>query len=217
MAKRKPAGTGPNFAARPFHPYALAIGQVALAFNHMHEMLGVLFAGVMQSTAEGIHQSISVWHSAGFDRPKRQMLRAAIRLPSAAAVDRHSTLVADVTWLLDRADELEEARNNSIHGPLILLEPKPEYIGDPDTPPLVMPDVLLGNPRAKKLVVALHKSGLLSEFRWCRNTARALSLYSVHLGFALMDSQQPWPRRPTLPVRKPKSVHRGRRRRSDGI
>lgn len=212
MAKRVTSGIGPNFAAKPFRPYALAIGQVALAFNHMHEMLGLLFAGVMQSTGDVIHQSILVWHSAGLDRPKRQMLRAAIQQPSRDAVGRRPNMVADIKWLLDRADELEEVRNNTIHGPLFLMEPKPEYADDTETPPMVMPDILLGNPRAQKLVNALHKSGLLSEFRWCRDTARELTRYSVRMGFGLLDSALPWPNRPTLPIRRPKKSRRGLRR-----
>jgi hypothetical protein len=166
----------------------------------------------MQTNTDGISQSLLIWHSAGFDRPKRLMLRAALRKPSARAVMLNPDLVAEVTWLLDRIDELEEVRNNTIHGPLFLFAPETGQDDGSTLPGRVMPDMLLGNPRARKLLGILKKSDLLTEYRWCRDAARTLSLYSVFMGFAVIDHAQPWPHRPRLPIRKPRNDRGGRRR-----
>lgn len=211
MAARKERATtknGPNYATKAYEPYALAIGQVALAFNHLHEMLGVLFGAVMQTSVSGIGQSFLVWHSSQFDRPKRHMLKAALGGMSATAQARLPTFRDEVVWLLHQVDELEEVRNNTIHSPLLLFTPDLERDGAEPHWGRVMPDALLGNPRAKKLI---GKSDLLNEFRWCRDTARALSIYSVHMGFSLFDPSQPWPKRPRLPNRGQRKSRRGQR------
>jgi len=64
-----------EFRVPAFDPYALAIGRLALAWNNLHERLAALFwtilgAGVM-------NQPIAIWKSANFDRPRREMLKAA--------------------------------------------------------------------------------------------------------------------------------------------
>jgi hypothetical protein len=70
---RKKAYRRETFAGRRYKPYALAIGQLTLAWNGLHEDLALLFIELL---AKGrAYPATDLWNSAAFDRPKRAMLR----------------------------------------------------------------------------------------------------------------------------------------------
>jgi hypothetical protein len=204
-------GRGPNYASRAYAPYALAIGQAALAFNHFHDVLGVAFFGINQSPVSGLSQCIAIWQAAQLDRPKRQLFRAALLHLEPISEKRRPLLRSEFEWLLNQADELEDVRNNAVHAPLMQYERELEWPDDTSRiPGTVYPNIHLQNPRAKRLA----KKDLLSEYRWCRDVAQVLALYSYDLVRAYAHKEIVWPNRPRLPTRKMRSGRRDQRRQS---
>jgi hypothetical protein len=65
-----------RFTEPGYARYATAIGQLCLAWNDLHEKLGMLFLAAMGAT--NAPKLAKVWHSSNFDRPKRLMLSACI-------------------------------------------------------------------------------------------------------------------------------------------
>ncbi len=176
-----------------FEAYTLAVGKVAHAWNYLHERLGQLFA-LLTGADRGI--ALAVWYSTDNDRAQRKMLRAAI---AAAAPQRWASIpkaVTDLTWLLDRADEVSEHRNNAIHAPSSL------YIGGSEDGGSEMgASYFHGNPRAKKLI----GKRLISEFDWCERFTETLSRFAQATESAIaFPSQYPWPALPRKPVRNGK-------------
>ena len=177
-----------------FEAYTLAVGKVAHAWNYLHEKLGQLFVVVSGADRK---IALAIWYSTDSDRAQRLMLRAAV---AASGKDRWpSALLApdDLKWLLDRADELAEQRNNVIHAPCSL------YIS-PGTPVRseLGASFLHGHPRARKLM----GKKLLVEFDWCERFAETLSDFTQRVETGLAFSERyPWPERPRLPTRGLKS------------
>ena len=95
-----------------FEAYTLAVGKVAYAWNFLLERLGRLFVVVtdMDRTV-----AFAVWYSTENDRAQQKMLLAAIVATAAERWTRHPTAKEDLKWLLDRAIELGEDRNNAVH------------------------------------------------------------------------------------------------------
>jgi hypothetical protein len=89
-----------RFTSPAFRPYALLIGQVALAWNDLQESLGELFAGIMLGADD--HQAAAVWQSAKADRAKRDMLKAAMKGMSLVTIKRHPKLEEEIEWILGR-------------------------------------------------------------------------------------------------------------------
>jgi hypothetical protein len=205
-----------RFTERGFRPYVLAIGQLALAWNDLHEKLGMMFVTLMGGG--WVNLPAAVWQSAHFDRPKREMLRAAILNQTAKFEAHYPTLKDDLLYVLGQCETIEEARNNAVHSPLLLgtfgplsagLTGQWERVGKP----YVFPDLLLSHPRARKLS---SKKDLLAEFRWCRNATLVLRNYIVLIDHA-MDARGrggPWPDKPSLPNRGEKKTPKASRPRS---
>ena len=176
-----------------FEAYTLALGKVAHAWNYLHEKLGQLFV-VISGADRNI--ALAIWYSTNSDRTQREMLRAAV---AATSVDRWKTLPKaqeHLTWLLDRADELAEQRNNAIHAPCSL------YIGGGENGGAEMGAAFFyGHPRARKLM----GKKLLVEFDWCERYAETLSRFTKKLETAIaFAGQYPWPDLPSKPARKAK-------------
>lgn len=200
-----------RFAEKEFKPYVIAIGQVALTWNDLHEALAELFVTVMGGG--WTKKILSVWNSAGFDRPKRKMLEGAINHMDSMWATRRPKMVADVMWLLQRADDLEEARNNCIHSPLLLLGGLGRLflaLAQNKPPNWIVPQTIRDNPRAKKLA----QKDLLSEFRWCRDAAVVLIEFSARIDIALADDREEWPDRPKMPNRGQQKARRRQRRKA---
>jgi hypothetical protein len=199
-----------NFSELHFRSIEIAIGRVALAWNSLHEVLGLLFTQVMgapHAHAELGPMYAAVWQSAKFDRPKRELLRAAIKF----AVGRSDTLKADIEWLLLEADKIEDARNDAIHSPLFRISQDNPFAGYHFEANKILSDTLLGNPRANKL----SDDDLLPLFKRTYKVAIILRDYawSIHLRLRGV-ARSPWPRRPSLPSRPPKKIFPLARRRA---
>jgi hypothetical protein len=197
MAKRaapRTLGAKESYTGKEFRPYALAIGQAALAWNGLHEALAMLFwtllGGGFIDTAAG------VWNSAGFDRARRGMVRGALDGTTERARIQHPKMMSDIKFLLDRADELENARNDVVHTPLYRLHRWGGMI--PRTAETALPDVIFRNARALNIA---KKQDILAEFRWCRKQGAALRQYAMRLDRALTSQGAAWPKRPILPNR----------------
>jgi len=198
-----------RYATAEFRPYVTALGQLALAWNELHENLGSLFLTTMlpnrpQAGDAVFNSSLWVWHSVKSDRTQRDMLREAIeRCPW-----RRDKLVTDGFWLLDRANSLSDQRNDAIHAPLFyagkyLFGELTEGRGQ------VVPRFWSFNPRARKL---WERANLLAEFRYCRDTAMVLADYTKEIESSQINLQRPWPDRPSLPIRPPKKIPPSQRR-----
>jgi hypothetical protein len=210
MAKKKPLkwkipewARASRYSEKTIRPHALAIGQLALAWNDLHEQMGMIFLILIKAD---IHSGGPIWNSHNFDRPKRMLLRAAVEnVPLTPKLARLPKLMEEVLWIINRADSLEDTRNDAIHAPLVVLR-KPHvlalYSGNRDS--MVIPDAFLRNTRAAKL----REKNLLAEFRWCRNCALILRDYAIAIYTALDPpvARFPWPDRPSLPNRPPKSL-----------
>jgi hypothetical protein len=203
-----------RYTERALKPYVSAIGQLSLAWNDLHEQLAAIFhvlldRGVRRLDERGIEldtdeRPIKLWNSAKFDRPKRELLRAAIETVTDEERESFPKLLDDLTWLLKRADALEDARNDAVHSPLMYIGSARlmrEAFGS-----MIMPNLLYGNPRGTKLA----KKDLLNEFRWCRDSALALRDFAnlISGSLALGTVALPWPDRPSLPNRGEKKTSR---------
>ena len=73
MEKRRwPAITGPVYK-----PYVIAIGQLTLAWNELHESLALLFIELLANGRA--YPATDIWNAAAFDRPKRLLLKSLLR------------------------------------------------------------------------------------------------------------------------------------------
>jgi hypothetical protein len=201
---------------RQFGPYAVAIGHVVIAWNRLHEELGLLFAAVRCAKKPDLGDSDrldalvtewklmgAVWSSSLYDRPKRSMLLAIVNNSEMIdALRRFPKAFADLKWLLSEVEKLEDFRNNAVHLPLrmggrIGQKLTTENLWQELTS--VNPDVHMQNRRALRLAA---KTGpdILREFRWTRLCCIHLSRFAHHMVPALVFDAK-WPDRPSLPMR----------------
>jgi hypothetical protein len=118
-----------RYTASEFRPYVTALGQFALAWSDMQESLGALFWTLMSPhSVEGAvahHEPLFVWYAIRSDRSQRDMLKAAV---NHLTIDWQRTLlVAETNWIIDRANELEDRRNDAIHSPLVFAKDLVQY------------------------------------------------------------------------------------------
>lgn len=174
-----------------FRPYATALGQIALAWNGLHTEMAMLFCSIMGGGYS--NQFLAVWHALKNDRAQRSILEAAAR--EARNVREYETelgksLLEEIHWINGQANSIEDARDDALHSPLW------------GSGKQVIPLSGLGHTRAKKLMEAEAKRGLLAEFRWCRDASLVLTDYVKSIeGHVSGRSQKPWPQRPSLPNR----------------
>jgi hypothetical protein len=123
------------------------------------------------------------------DRAQRDMLLAAAENTFRGAIP--TTFHEDVKWLCDRTTSLEDLRNDALHSP---------YWGNiiRESEVIVMPNINLGHIRAQKL----FPKNILTEFRYCRDSAIFLSKFAWKMDCALSDCTLPWPDKPVLPARR---------------
>jgi len=198
---------GDRFTERRFRPYVLAIGQVALAWNDLHEELAMLF--VTMNGGGWIEPHLGIWNSASMDRARRAMIRGLNANYTAREKAEFPRRQPEINWLLAEAEKLENDRNNIIHSPLFLV--RGGGIAAGYTGQAALPHTLGRNIRALNLS---EKRDLLSYFRGCRNAALMLRDFTHHLKRAISASGAPWPRRPVLPDREQKTGHPDRHPRS---
>lgn len=194
---------GERYSCNNFRPYVIAIGQAALAWNDLHQRLALLFERV--SGAELYGTGLAIWNAAPSDRAAREMLRATLPGVPNRWLRGFPAAQDDIAWLLTEAEKLEDARNNTVHVPLWMVETNTRGTE-------ILPQFLLGHRRANRLL----EKDLLTEFRWCRDTALVLRNYAIALRNALTYREPselfPWPDRPTLPNRGHKKAPQAERR-----
>jgi hypothetical protein len=181
--------------------YAIAVGQVALAWNSLCDSFAALFWTVLGGGDSGV--PLAAWNSLKSDRAQREMLKDAAKAfflkgGGMRATDKYPTAAADVAWIFSEANKLEDDRNNAVHSPLI-LHPQGALslrLGMPSRA-RVMPATVLENSRALNLA----EKDLLAEFRRCRDAALILRNYCRRADWALCHEPQSWPQRPRLPPR----------------
>ena len=176
------------YTHRAFRPYAIALGELALAWNDLHVSLSLLFSTLLG--AGNIGPSQAVWQNIASDRMQRNVLSAL----ASELFDRYETSGTrskdrrreEIKWLCDRATDLEDFRNDALHSPLWGLS-KPEG-------PYIAPVTGLGHIRASKLL----GTNLLIEFRLCRDAITSLRNYAMEVDQCLTKGGT-WPKRPRLP------------------
>jgi hypothetical protein len=196
-----------RFTEDELRPYALAVGQVALAWNDLYEIMAQLFCTL--SGGGWVSKHLAVWHSQTMDRPKRELLRATVEYLTADEEARFPKMRESVIWIADEAQRLEDARNNTVHLPLVLLRggaltqaARERGIKVPD----VMVHTLNNHPRAKRML----QKNLLGEFRRCRAKILALRDFTYNVDRALCAAHAPWPDIPGSPNPRAKSGPQGK-------
>jgi hypothetical protein len=177
-ARKKPETL---YTSSQFRPYVTALGQLALAWNGLHETLSVLFSGVIGG--ENQDQLLAIWHAVNSDRAQRQMLIAAVTNNIREEIPQK--YIDEIKWICGRATVLEDLRNDALHSPLWAYQRTSRET-------IIMPVIGLGHERAKKL----FDKNLLADFRWCRDRSNSLREFSSALYSSLLDNKTPLPDRP---------------------
>lgn len=172
-----------DFRTDSFRPYATAIGEMALAWNDLHETLKDLFWSSL-----GVENGViayAVWYSSKSDRAQRDMLRGLATTP-AIGNRLNNTTKPEVLWAIQRADSLEDLRNDILHSPFFASER-----GD------VEPLWQAGHQRAKKLA----GKDLLREMNWFYGATLIVRDYAWEISQAVRHERNSLPERPGLPNR----------------
>jgi hypothetical protein len=180
----------PTRLEKVFEPYARAVGKLVASWNQLQERLGELFSAIV--TKENPEIGFAIWHAAQNDRTQREMLKAAARAATEKAL-LTDQMGADIRWLLGRADEFANKRNDAIHAPVAF------FTDQNDTH--LMTEYIYGNPRAHHL----KGKNLVDEFSWCERNVTELSGYALRCAFWLRNRSLPWGERPKLPNRGEKA------------
>jgi hypothetical protein len=184
-----------RFTSPEYRPYATALGQIALAWNGLHERLAFFFCGLMGGG--NVAHYYAVWYAVKNDRSQRDMLMAAAKADVSGLSSYFPTLIDDITWVWKKCNDVEDARNDALHSPLISLHGE------------VHPNSYMGHFRAGKLA---KKGDLMAELRWCRVASTVLSDYVYELDRSTTDISRPWPDRPKWPTREDTKRKKPRRR-----
>jgi hypothetical protein len=180
-------------------PYALEVGKLIFEWNKLQEYLGLIF---MMTLKQHSATALAVWHSTDNDRTQRKMLRAAAGKAFGQDSLAPEKALEDIIWLVNKADDLANARNNAIHSPIMLIAS--------EFPSLTIGSFwFYGNPRAANL----KGKELLTEFKWGWKTARTLAIFALGIYQALSHGAT-WPKRPLLPQKVPLTSDKPRRHRT---
>lgn len=202
---RKRATNSEHYTSRQYRPYVTAIGQIALAWNDLHEAIGVFFYSII-ALADSDGKIEAAFQAVDSDRTKRKMLKAGFSNLDPKERQLNPRAIEDVKWLCNQIDALEEARNNAIHSPLHSFDALPL----PDLPKGVQPNYVYGNLRAAKL----RDKDLLSEYRYVRDATIALRdfAHAIEESWNWTSRGVPtFPQRPQLPNRGQKKSMAGPR------
>jgi hypothetical protein len=114
MGKRPSGEWAPSVSVTHpiFRPYAIALGQLALAWNDLHLALAMLFCTVMGGGF--VNQFLDIWNTLKSDRSQREILLAAAKLTFVNGGGSQK-LAEEIEWICKRADALEDSRNDALH------------------------------------------------------------------------------------------------------
>ena len=171
-----------------YRPYALAIGNLLLSWNSLHEETGHLFGNILSGNKGLV--AMAAWHVLKNDALQRDMLKSVCEAAphTMFGVTKREGGFArrdDILWLVDEVNKLRSIRDDAIHAPLLfVISPKRTYIA---------PAEWRGNKRA----VSLAKRDMMRAFLYCDQRANALRDYASQMHRALSRPEQvPWPGRP---------------------
>jgi len=177
---------------KAFEPVALALGQLILSWNDLHETLAIVFCSVMGGG--NIDPAMAIWHAIKVDRTQRDILKASVKaktspIQAGTTKKTRDRITDDVEWLCDRIDRLEDTRNNVAHSPFWGTGSFGQVF--------IAPLTGLGHVRAKKL----EGKNILAELEWCRDATITLRNFAMEMDYAMSDYKRTWPDRPKLPTR----------------
>jgi hypothetical protein len=202
-----------RFQNKKFRPYAVAIGQMNMAWNEFHEVLGSLFMNIM---AEGHGQtdhklllrtllrSRILWGHLTGDRQKRLLVEALAEWLGKERNEAFPTLGSDLLFLVKWGHKLEDKRNNVIHAPVDLIRNALAQ-GLPDAAPYGSIVAAPLNVRGRKLEGPSKRRDreLIVAARLYCDYATALTSYAQAVRAAWVAGEtgrrRAWPQRPTLP------------------
>jgi len=166
-------------------PYQLAIGDLAIMWNQLHDRLAELFWTV--TGVENGMIALAIWHSTPSDFAQRKMLRAA----TSARFDKDSKERIEIDYILDIIDKsLSAKRNDAIHAPLYILT-NITYGSrvEPHADPI--------HPRVR----SLKGKSALDEYKWYSRMCSETALYAFKIRNSLaFPDFHSWPERPPLPT-----------------
>jgi hypothetical protein len=171
-----------NFTEDHFKPYAEAIGRATLAWNSLHEALGLVFWAI--TGEEDGFLALGLWNEIRVDRTKRDILLAAIKATQEDS-DKWRKQSESVDFLCVKSGQIEDSRNNAVHSPLSFSLVSGE----------VLPSVHQGNARA----IRLNGHDVLKEFERLYETALLLRDYALVIEDAFRAEPSSWPEIPKLP------------------
>ena len=179
-----------------FDGYVRAVGNVAHASNSLHEELAELFATIVGAERR---ISLAIWYSSDSDRVQREMLRAAVISSGMKRwLPRLPTAQEDILWMLNEANKFANRRNNAIHAPCsIVVDTK------------ITADIIASKTSGHQRAKNLQGKDILIEFDWCAGTFSVFEEFTYNAERSLASEHFPWPKRPVLPDRKPKTSLQG--------
>jgi hypothetical protein len=177
----------PTPVQEAFEAYTKKVGGVVYHWNYLQEKLGRLFVIVREGDKEAL---LAEWRALRSDAGQRCLLRKAIRDASIDRWKERPDAPDALNWLLDRANEFAEHRNNAIHAPCSL------YLNEEGASEVWAANKsATPHPRAKNL----EKKRLVAEFSWCAACTQQLAQYAEVIGTAIaVPDQFEWPERPQL-------------------
>lgn len=185
---------------RAYRPLATEIGLVACYWNNLHARLSLIYANLLAPgkivTAEQIGPLAS-WNTLESDRSQREMLRAV----AAAALKADKRAKDSIDWIINKANELSDKRNDLVHSPYILTLRGGELS--------VTPNVFFEHRRAKKLGPNPQQ-----QAKDCAYSISVLISYASDVDACMKFPELPWPQRPQLQPPTPSQTHRARNRRT---
>ena len=174
-----------------FEAYAKAVGSVVYEWNYLHEELGRLFV-IVRSEDRGL--LLAKWWSCETDKRQRKMLKDAVTNAPKVRWKKLPKAFNDLNWLLDRAEELAEDRNNAVHAP---CSPYLNADGSTEVKAAYL-SAHQRHPRAEKLM----GKDLLVEFAWCAWYAATFKRFHPKIRMAIGALERyEWPERPKIPTR----------------
>jgi hypothetical protein len=208
------------FTSKPYRGFALAVGQLVLTWNDLHEKLGFLFSAALSQCGREfvpgkfdmeyiVRQAdilSGVWSSAPFDRGKRELFAGALTETLAEEFSRFPSFIADIRWILGEANTIEDIRNNAVHTPFQMGgHPEARTVDQIAATYGMQPNVYMKNKRALGVLKHSPNKNLLREIRWARDAVETLRAFTHQISLAVTYAA-PWPHRPRLPNRGQKSA-----------
>jgi hypothetical protein len=172
-----------DFRNEKFHSYTQALGELTLAWNDFHMTLSSVF-WASSKIPNGMVPG-AMWNSLKSDRAQREMLAALVDL-KVIGHNMPKNVRSEIKWILEKANSLEDLRNDALHSPLHQSEDGRVFAW-----------YQLGNKRAKKLA----NKDLLKEFNWFYDTVLVLREYADALTNVIRRPNETFPERPQLPNR----------------